>query len=230
MDEAHLKILRMIQDGIISAEEAQELLAVMDDGSEPVEQPVAALDGSPGPVEQLEAAIDDTSDPLEQSETMTAADLPPKDAQGTARAGPPQLWERIWIYVAAGGLLLAAIGVVLTLPITEGQRHAGWLACTVPLMAFGVLVVGVTWWSLSARWLHVKVHEEDQRINISMPLPLRLAGFVLRLARPWVPQLRNTAIDEVILSLASADIEGQEMLVVEVDDTESGEQVEIRIG
>ena len=92
------------------------------------------------------------------------------------------------------------------------------------------LVAGLTWWSRTARWLHVRVREEDDRVDISLPLPLQLAAWALRLARPWVPQLKGTAIDEAILALADLDTGGEEMLVVEVDDTESGEQVEIRIG
>ncbi len=41
----------------------------------------------------------------------------------------------------------------------------------------------------------------------SLPLPLRPAAWALRLARPWVPQLKDTAVDELILSLAEADVE-----------------------
>jgi CHASE2 domain-containing sensor protein len=98
----------------------------------------------------------------------------------------------------------------------------------VPLLIFGALVAGLTWWSRTARWLHVRVREEEQRINISLPLPLRPAAWALRLARPWVPQLKDTAVDELILSLAEADVE-EEILIVEVDEGE-GEQVEVRIG
>ena len=39
MDEAYLKILEMIQDGIISAEEGEKLLEALDSGSGPGDQP-----------------------------------------------------------------------------------------------------------------------------------------------------------------------------------------------
>ncbi len=200
MDEAHVKILQMLQDGIISAEEAERLLSALD----------GETDLGDGP------------------ETTAFTEKPLHDGVGSPRGGPPLWWHRVWVYVLAGGLLLATLAVVFTVPIAQGRRHPGWLACTVPLLIFGALVAGLTWWSRTARWLHVRVREEEQRINISLPLPLRPAAWALRLARPWVPQLKDTAVDELILSLAEADVE-EEILIVEVDEGE-GEQVEVSIG
>ena len=201
MDEAQLKILQMIQDGIISAAEAEGLLAALDGVAEP-----------------------------DQPGTEVVAEQSAGDDVETAGAGPPDWWQSVWPYVLAGGVLLLALGVVFTIQIAQGRSHPGWLACTLPLLLFGALLAGLTWWSRTARWLHVRVRDEEQRIHISLPLPLRLAAWALRLARPWVPQLKDSAVDEVILALAEADTAGGEMLVVEVDDEESGEQVEVRIG
>jgi hypothetical protein len=202
MDEAQHKILQMIEDGSISAEEAETLLAAMDMDAlqdENVEE-AAGFEGSPSP------------------------------GTVTERRGMPMWWQRTWVYFLGGGLALAAIGVVVTAPISEGEISMGWLACTIPLMIFGALLAALTWWSRTARWVHVRVREEDNRVNISVPLPLKLAAWGVRVARPWVPELRETAADEVIMSLAEMDLQGQEMLVVEVDDEETGEQVEVRIG
>jgi len=202
MDDTHLKILQMIQDGIISAEEAEELLRAMDSDDPPAFEPELAA---------------------ESQEPLIAT-------PGTAHRGPPVWWENTWPYLLAAGAVMAALGTAFTIPIAQGSSHPGWLACTLPLAIFGALVGGVTWWSRTARWLHVRVSGDDERVNISLPLPLRLAAWVFRLARPWVPRLRETAVDEVILSLADLEDGGQEMLVVDVDDAETGEQVEVRIG
>ena len=61
-----------------------------------------------------------------------------------------------------------------------------------------------------------------------MPLPLRPAAWLVRLARPFVPQFRETAVDELILSLAEMDNE-EGLLVVDVDEGE-GERVQIYFG
>ena len=202
MDQAQIKILQMIQDGAISAEEAEILLAAMDTGVSPDDAAAQAAE----------------------------AEQPRRAVSETTRRGPPEWWRGVWPYAMGGGLVLAGVAVVFTAPIVQGRSHLGWLVCTVPLMIFGTLLAGLTWWSRTARWVHVRVREENKRVNISLPLPLRLAALGVRVARPWVPQLRETAVDEVILSLADMDLEGQEMLVVEVDDAETGEQVEVRIG
>jgi hypothetical protein len=202
MDEAQLKVLQMVQRGAISAEEAEELLSALDGEAQ-----------SGGP-----------------PEAASSSAHPPSTGEATTRTGPPRWWQRAWVYVLGGGTVLAALALAFTITIAQGGSHLGWLACTLPLLILGVLVMVLTWWSRSARWLHVRVREEGQRVNISLPLPLRPAVWALRLARPWVPKLRETAIDEVILSLADADIADQEMLVVEVDDAEAAEQVEVRIG
>lgn len=202
MDQAYRKILQMIQDGIICAEEAEKLLNALDGEAEPDDHPEAAA----------------------------VAEQPHSGDLETARTGPPGWWQRVWVYVLAGGVLLLALAGVFTVRIAQGHSRPGWLACTLPLMIFGALVAGLTWWSRTARWLHVKVHDEDQRINISLPLPLRLAAWLLRLIGPWVPQLQDSAVDEAILALAEADTGDEGMLVMEVDDQDSGEQVRISIG
>jgi hypothetical protein len=76
--------------------------------------------------------------------------------------------------------------------------------------------------------LHVRVRDGEKRINISLPLPLRLAAWGVRLARPWVPQLRDTAVDELILSLAEADSQ-EGILAVEVNEG-ADEQVRVYLG
>jgi hypothetical protein len=64
---------------------------------------------------------------------------------------------------------------------------------------------------------------------LSFPLPLTLAAWALRLAQPFVPQLRDTGVDDLIIALRHSTAEGQP-LVVDVQDDETGERVEIYIG
>lgn len=201
MDAAQTKVLQMVQNGTITAAQAESLLRAM--GEDPVPQPQVAA-----------AAVAEPAPPSSRRE----------------RRGMPSWWESAWLYVFCGALTLAAVGLGFTIMIGQGQTRPGWLACTLPVLVFGALLAALTWWSRSARWLHIKVREPDQRVHISLPVPLRPAAWALRVARPWVRQLQDTAIDEVLLALADADNQGQEMLVVEVDDAEEGEQVEIRLG
>jgi hypothetical protein len=62
-------------------------------------------------------------------------------------------------------------------------------------------------------------------------LPLTLAAWIIRLARRYVPQLRDTAIDEMILALReTSDIDEDNPIYIDVQDDKDGEQVLIYFG
>jgi len=197
MDSAYLKILQMIQDGTISAEEGAKLLDALEPGSQPAGQPA--------------------SEPS-----------PDEGGATTAPVSPPSWARWVWVYPLAAGLGLLAIAGIFTGLVVRDGRQLGWLACTLPPMILGALVMALAWWSRSARWLHVRVRDGKKRINISLPLPLRLAAWGVRMARPWVPQLQDTAVDELILSLEEVDSR-EGILAVEVNEG-ADEQVRVYLG
>jgi hypothetical protein len=197
MDSAYLKVLQMIQDGTISAEEGAKLLDALGQGPQPADQPAGET-------------------------------LPHESAATIAPVGPPSWARWAWVYPLAAGLGLLAIAGIFTGLVMRDGRQLGWLACTLPPMILGALVMALAWWSRSARWLHVRVRDGEKRINISLPLPLRLAAWGVRMARPWVPQLQDTAVDELILSLAEADSQ-EGILAVEVNEG-ADEQVRVYLG
>jgi hypothetical protein len=205
MSEATLEVLRMIEEGTITAEEGERLLAAMAGGAGGEDQP-KEVEAPPPPASPSPAG--------EESEPVPA--------------GPPAGWQGLWIYPLVGGVTLLALMGYLTDLLVDGGTRLGWLACTIPLMIFGGLVAVLAWWSSSARWLHLRILEEGKQIKISLPLPLRLAAWLIRLARPWVPQLRDTAVDELILSLAETEPE-EGILMVDVTEGE-GERVQVYFG
>ena len=93
-------------------------------------------------------------------------------------------------------------------------------------MVFGGLVVALAWWSQSARWVHVRVRNQETRFRFSLPIPLRPIAWLARLARPWVPQMQDYPVDELILGLA--DMQEEDILAVEVND--EGEEVQVYLG
>jgi hypothetical protein len=200
MDESYLKILQMVQDGQLSAAEAEEIIVAMEAG-EPTEAPA----GAPPPA------------------------APPDEAEPAPPAGAPTLWRRIWIYPLTAGFLVLAAGGIWTGSLIQGGEALGWLACAIPLLLFGALVALLAWWSAGARWLHLYVRDPEKTLRLSLPLPLRFTAWVLRVIRPWSPRLRDTAVDELILALAEVDTQGN-VLSVEVDEEEDGEEVRVYIG
>lgn len=161
--------------------------------------------------------------------TLAPAAPPELLREAPPPAGPPRAWQLIWVYPALGGLVLLAAMGGLTATLVRGGQALGWLACTIPLMLLGTLVAVLAWWSRTARWLHLSVRGKKEKVRLSFPLPLRLTAWVLRFLRPWVRQLRDTAVDEVIFALAEVDV-SDGPLSVEVNDEEDGEEVRVYIG
>jgi hypothetical protein len=204
MSEVHLEILRMIQEGVISAEEGELLLDAVDGATE-------SADGEGG------------------EERAFAQAVAPKEPPEERLSGMPNWARRTWVYVLAGGFVLLALAGMVTAQLVQGGERLGWLALTTPLMILGALTVALAWWSRTARWLHVRVQDRGTQFTISLPLPLHLVAGLVRLVRPWLPdQWGDTAMDEMILSLAKTN--GQDdVLAVEVTESE-GEEVLVYIG
>jgi hypothetical protein len=192
MEEERLRILKMVEDGIIGADEAASLLAALDSG---------------GP---------------EKGEEGAASSPDP----GTH----PERWARFWIYpLMAGGAVLILGSLIMGLVyVTEAAR--GWLMCGWLPMILGLLVMLLAWWTRRAKWLHLRISEgRRRRIAISFPLPLGLAAWGLRVAQPFVPQLKETGVDDLIIALRDG-VMRDELLFVDVQDDQDGERVQVYIG
>ena len=199
MDEAYFEILRMVESGTISAEEADMLLDALDAGSEQV------IRTANGTATGWEVTVD-------QVDTWS-----PK---------PPDWAQQAWLIPLTGGVLLIALAGMVNALLLGGGSRLGWLVCTLPLMLLGALAIVLAWWSRTARWLHVRVRDHDTRFRISLPLPLRPVAWLARLARPFVPQMHDIPVDEMILALAEMEEEG----LVAVEVSEEGEEVQVYIG
>ncbi len=63
----------------------------------------------------------------------------------------------------------------------------------------------------------------------SFPVPLAFAAWGIRVAEPFVPQLKDTGVDDLIVALRDSTSEG-EPFYIDVQDDEEGERVEVYIG
>ncbi|MBN1661317.1 MAG: hypothetical protein JXA93_23185 [Anaerolineae bacterium] len=207
MEEERKQILEMLGRGQISVEDAERLLRSLD---QTVEEP--GLEGG--------AEVDRERRLLSAGEPQAA--VPPGEA--------PESWRRFWIwpFLAGGAVLLIGaliLGLVYVASAAAGWRLCGWLP-----MIVGLVVMVLAWWSRTATWLHLRISERGSRaMAISLPLPLTLSAWVLRLIRPYVPQLRDTGVDELILALRDSKV-SDEPLFIDVQDKEEGERVQIYLG
>ena len=142
----------------------------------------------------------------------------------------PAMVEWLWQAVFWTGIALVAVGGLLVASVYAENIVAGWLVWGWIVFVLGVLAVSVGWWLQRAHWLSVRVRQPHaSSVLIALPLPLGPVAWVLRVARPFVPQLEETGADEVILALRD-EIRAGRPFVVEVDEGEGGEQVQVYFG
>jgi len=159
----------------------------------------------------------------EEAGSAMSPNLPPAELRENR-------WARFWIYpLMAGGVVLILGALIMGLVYSTGAAR-GWRVCGWLPMILGLGVMLIAWWTRSATWLHLRVSEEDgHNVAFSFPLPLTLAAWVLRLAQPFVPQLKDTGVDDLIIALRQGKSRN-EPLFIDVEDDEKGERVEIYIG
>jgi len=142
----------------------------------------------------------------------------------------PALVRWLWQVVFWTGAGLVVGGGLLVEAVHAGEAAAGWLAWGWLLLALGALGVVIGWWLQRAHWFSLRVRQPDgPNISLALPLPLGPIAWVLRVLRPFVPQLEEMGVDELILAMREEVREGR-TLMIEVDEGEGGEQVQIYFG
>jgi hypothetical protein len=207
MEEERLQILKMVEAGQIDVEEAAKLLAALD---------AADADGDADADADADAGVE-----VEEEEVLPPAAPQPVPGEG---------WTRFWIYPLLAGSVVLILGAAIMSLVYSLDAARGWLVCAWLPMILGAIVIALAWWSRQARWLHLRISEGNKRkMAFSFPLPLGLAAWVLRIAQPFVPQLRETGVDDLIIALRDGALQDGP-LFVDVQDDEQGERVELYIG
>ena len=212
--EERKKILQMVADGKISAEEAATLMRTLDESAEEE-------------IEVFEADSGFSSEPSDAPEFENVR-------KRAMRFAAIPLWVGVIITV------LSAWGMY------SAQQSAGlnfWFFClTLPLL-FGILLIALGAGGRSSRWLYLNVDRSYQNewprfITLALPLPLGLVSWFLKNFGSHIEGLKRTTVDEVIMAIstlaphASAGVAKSitEPLIINVDDTDSGERVQVFIG
>lgn len=214
MSDERMQILRMIEEGQITPDEGIKLLEALSGVAEGASEEADTLGEG------------ETASLPPVAETLSAESELPEETVAVPAVTPDfSSFSNLWLIPLAAGGMLTVVGLGLSVLIGSSSF---FLVCGLMPLLLGLAVIGLAFWSRTARWLHVRIRGE-QRISLSLPLPLRLVGWVLRLVRPLVPQLEKTGLDEVILALDESLV-GDEGFYVDVQDGKDGEQVQVYIG
>jgi len=207
--EERRKILQMVQDGKISAEQAASLMHALEEDADPAEAEVEILEAgaSSGP-----AGTDAPEFEEVRARVRRFAMIP------------------LWIGVI--------ISVLSAWAIYGVQQSAGiinfWFFCLLVPLLLGVLLIALSAGGQSSKWLYVNVDRRNatdwpRNITLGFPLPLGLTAWFLRTFGHTIPGMKNTNVDEIIQILDATGKSGAP-LIINANDNEDGEHVQVYIG
>ena len=249
---ARLRVLEMIDEGKITAEEGLRLLQAFSEADEaaltdasagslatpaplPLDEPEIPLPGgepvAPPPVRSTAAGV-----AAQAPEPQVIFHDRPEPGAGSGPATPPadaQKWKRWWMVPVWIGVAITIFGGLFMYLAMQSSGIGFWFVCASLPFILGLLVIILAWGSRNAPWLHLRVRqppgEKPERIAFSMPLPVKPAAWFLRTFSRWIPGLKEQSWDEVILAMGEKTNPDNPLYVV-VDEEETGEKVEVYIG
>lgn len=210
--EERTQILKMVEDGKISAEEAMQL--------------IKALEEADVEMEIIETAPASSSGP----EADSASEKPEAPEFDKVARQARRLWQiPLWI-----GVGLTSLASYWLYSLMQASNFGFWFFCAWMPLLFGVLLLALFAGGRASRWLYLKVQQAEgsdgpRNITLGLPLPLGLAGWFLRNFGRNFEGLNRTNMDEII-TLISQGISSREPLIVNVDEGDDGEKVQVYIG
>ena len=206
--EERKKILQMVEEGKISAEEAASLMRALDEDSAE---------------EQVEVYDAETDSGFEGSES-SAPEFEEVKARALRFAAIP-----LWIGIAIA--VLSAWGIFAI------QQNAGinfWFFCLMFPLMLGVLLIAIGSAGQGSKWLYVNVdrrYADDwpKNITLGFPLPLGLTAWVMRTFGYNFGGMNKAQVDGII-EVLSATGKSDAPFIVNVDDDDDGDRVQVYIG
>ena len=207
--EERKKILQMVQDGKISAEQAASLMRALDADADAAEAEMEILETGAG-------SGFERNDAPEFEEVKSRA----------RRFAMIPLWIGVFIAV------LSAWGIYSI------QQNAGvnfWFFCLMVPLLLGVLLIALGAGGQGSKWLYVNVDRQECAglapgiLHLAFHLPLGLTAWFLRNFGQYIHGMEKTNVDEIIQILDATGKSGAPF-IVNANDDEDGEHVQVYIG
>lgn len=209
--EERRKILQMVADGKISAEEAATLMRALDEDTSAADEPEVIL-----------------SAPIDTGERSEAPEL----NEVRRRAG---FFSNAILVI---GILSTVLFSWILFSIQQNAGLNFWFYCFSLPMFFGILLIILGVGSKNSRWIYVNVDRTNskkdkdgpRKISIAFPLPIKFAGWFIKNFGSRIDGLKNTNVDDVVQAIAMANQGFTDPIIVHVDDKDDGEKVQVFIG
>jgi hypothetical protein len=204
--EERRKILQMVQDGKISAEQAASLMRAIDLAADSADEEVEFIEAGGG------------------SEGNGASEFEEVKSRARRFAMIP-LWIGVCIAV------LSAWGIY---SVQQSAGVNFWFFCLLVPLLFGVLLIALGAGGEGSKWLYVNVDRRNardwpQNITLGFPLPLGFTAWFLRNFGQYINGMQKTNVDEIIQILDATGKSGAP-LIINANDNGDGEHVQVYIG
>ena len=213
-DSERQQILKMIQDGKISAEQGLVLMQALDEEPEDHETPLAPPVSDDVIVEPPLA-----SDPLESGQKS--------DPEFDRKINK---FRRLWIIPLWSGVFITIAGAYWMYTALQANAWGFWFFLAWLPFLLGVALTALALSSRNSRWIYINVTQRpgESPHRIVLAFPLALVSWVLQFARFSIPEQNLGAADQVMDAIM-ASTKSTEPFLVDVNE-EDGEHVQVYIG
>jgi SHOCT-like domain len=206
--EERRKILQMVEEGKISAEDAASLMRALDEDS--VE-------------EHVEALKSETGSGFEGDEAST-----PEFEKVKAHV---HRFATVPLWMGVGIAVLSAWGI-FTIQQNTGVNF--WFFCLMFPLLLGVLLVAIGSAGQGSKWLYVNVdrrYADDwpKNITLGFPLPIGLTAWFMRTFGHNIRGMNKTQVDGIVEVLDTTN-KSDDPFIINVDDDDNGDRVHVYIG
>lgn len=203
--EEQRRILKMVEDGKISADEAMTLIRALEQGA--AEEQVQVIEAAPVP-----------------SSGKTEAPEFEEVKERARRFAMIPLWIGVAFTVLFAGLMYSAM---------QNSGFGFWFYCLTFPFLLGVLLIAISAGGMSSRWLFVDVHqkpgEKPGRITLGFPVPLGLVAWFMKMFGHHIRGMDRDKVDGIV-EMIKATGASSGPLIVNAQDEEDGERVMVYIG
>ena len=207
--EERRKILQMVEEGKISAEDAARLMAALADrdADEPVEAEVEVFESRAG------SGYERTDAPEFE-----------RIKERARRFSLIPLWVGVFVTVFSAWAIYSI------------QQSAGtnfWFYCMIFPLMFGILLLALGGGGRTSRWIYVDVNRKDAKpgdgpkhITLGFPIPFGLTMWVMENFGHNINGMNRKQVDGVV-EMMKATRDSNEPMMVNVDDDDAHVQVYI---
>ena len=213
-DSERQQILKMIQDGKISAEQGLVLMQALDEEPEDL-------------AEKTELPEPEVIPSEEPGKNILIDNAPKSDPEFDRKINR---FRSLWAVPLWLGVIITVVGAFWMYTSLQASGWGFWFFLAWLPFTLGVLLTALAFSSRSSRWIYINIKqkpgETPQRIVLAFPLSL--VSWVLQFARFSVPSRDIGSMDQV-MSAIQASTQSSEPFMVDVND-EDGQHVQVYIG